>query len=54
MVIKDGIVTSFDMNNPDPEMRLNPEAAEPDLVPGRGNQPLWRQCGVERHRQSNP
>ncbi len=25
MVIKDGIVTSFDMNNPDPEMRLNPE-----------------------------
>jgi iron complex outermembrane receptor protein len=25
MVIKDGIVTSFDMDNPDPEMRLNPE-----------------------------
>jgi TonB-dependent receptor len=25
MVIKDGIVTSFDMTNPDPEMRLNPE-----------------------------
>jgi TonB-dependent receptor len=25
MVIEDGIVTSFDMNNPDPEMRLNPE-----------------------------
>jgi len=25
MVIKNGIVTSFDMNNPDPEMRLNPE-----------------------------
>jgi len=25
MVITDGIVTSFDMNNPDPEMRLNPE-----------------------------
>jgi TonB-dependent receptor len=25
MVIKDGIVTSFDMTNPDSEMRLNPE-----------------------------
>jgi TonB-dependent receptor len=25
MVVKNGIVTSFDMNNPDPEMRLNPE-----------------------------
>ncbi|MEJ0061551.1 MAG: TonB-dependent receptor [Terricaulis sp.] len=25
MVIQNGIVTSFDMNNPDPEMRLNPE-----------------------------
>ncbi|GGZ32994.1 TonB-dependent receptor [Asticcacaulis endophyticus] len=25
MVIEDGIVTSFDMTNPDPEMRLNPE-----------------------------
>lgn len=25
MVIKDGIVTSFDMTNPDPEMRMNPE-----------------------------
>lgn len=25
MVITDGIVTSFDMDNPDPEMRLNPE-----------------------------
>ena len=25
MVIKDGVVTSFDMTNPDPEMRLNPE-----------------------------
>jgi len=25
MVIKDGIVTSFDMDNPDPELRLNPE-----------------------------
>jgi TonB-dependent receptor len=25
MVIKNGIVTSFDMTNPDPEMRLNPE-----------------------------
>jgi TonB-dependent receptor len=25
IVVKDGIVTSFDMNNPDPELRLNPE-----------------------------
>ncbi|MBP2161605.1 MULTISPECIES: TonB-dependent receptor [Asticcacaulis] len=25
MVIEDGIVTSFDMDNPDPEMRMNPE-----------------------------
>lgn len=25
MVIENGIVTSFDMDNPDPEMRLNPE-----------------------------
>ncbi|WP_421729586.1 TonB-dependent receptor [Brevundimonas sp.] len=25
MVINDGIVTSFDMTNPDPELRLNPE-----------------------------
>jgi len=25
MVIQNGIVTSFDMDNPDPEMRLNPE-----------------------------
>lgn len=25
IVVNDGIVTSFDMNNPDPEMRLNPE-----------------------------
>ncbi|ESQ93268.1 TonB-denpendent receptor [Asticcacaulis sp. AC460] len=25
MVIEDGIVTAFDMNNPDPEMRMNPE-----------------------------
>ena len=25
MVIEDGIVTSFDLDNPDPEMRLNPE-----------------------------
>lgn len=25
MVINDGIVTSFDMDNPDPELRLNPE-----------------------------
>ena len=25
MVVKNGIVTSFDMNNPSPDMRLNPE-----------------------------
>lgn len=25
MVIQDGIVTSFDLDNPDPEMRMNPE-----------------------------